>query len=337
MFDGGRPKAVLAMRPDLPARLFDADRRRRLDRLVDIDQRVAVDDWSAQPGLREIEVVISGWSAPRITGEALDAMPRLRLVAHAAGSVRSLIDAAAWDRGITVTTAASANALPVAEFTLAAAILALKRALPIAADYRAAPRPLDLVAEYPTIGSSSATVGIIGASTIGRLVIRHLRSVLPEVRVMVADPFLTSDDAVELGVTRVPLHELLRASAVVTLHAPDLPATRGLLGGAEFALMPDGATFINTARPALVDQDALLDELVSGRLNAMLDVTEPEPLPVAHPLLSLPNVLITPHLAGAQGTELARLGESALTEVHRFVTGLQPLHGVSKDALATMA
>ena len=93
-------------------------------------------------------------------------------------------------------------------------------------------------------------------------------------------------------------------------------------------MLPDGATVLNTARPALVDQDALVAELTAGRLAAVLDVTEPDPLPPGHPLLALPNAFVTPHVAGAMGNELVRLSELAVTEVERFVAGEPPLHPV---------
>ncbi len=101
-----------------------------------------------------------------------------------------------------------------------------------------------------------------------------------------------------------------------------------MIGAAQLAALRDGATFLNTARPALVDAAALEAELTSGRIAGILDVTEPDPLPAGHPLLGLPNVFVTPHVAGAMGNELHRLAELAVVEVERFAAGEPPVHPV---------
>ena len=121
------------------------------------------------------------------------------------------------------------------------------------------------------------------------------------------------------------------------MHAPDIPETYRMLGRERLALIPDGGVLINTSRGALVDPDALTDELVGGRISAVLDVTEPEPLPADSPLYHLPNVFLTPHIAGSLGNELARLGGTVVEELERLATGLPPAHGVRRAALATSA
>ncbi|MBE1582678.1 NAD(P)-dependent oxidoreductase [Nonomuraea angiospora] len=117
-----------------------------------------------------------------------------------------------------------------------------------------------------------------------------------DLTVLVSDPYATKADAEDLGTTPVPLPDLLRRSDIVTLHAPSLPGTRGLLDADRLALLPDHATVINTAGGSLIDTDALTAECVSGRLSAILDVTDPEPLPIGSPLFGLPNVQLTPHI-----------------------------------------
>ncbi|GLX47644.1 hypothetical protein Shyhy01_05940 [Streptomyces hygroscopicus subsp. hygroscopicus] len=121
-------------------------------------------------------------------------------------------------------------------------------------------------------------------------------------------------EAARLGVPLLPLDDLPRTSDVVTLHAPQTPATRHLIGAREPALMPADAVLVGTARGALVDHEALVAELRTGRLSAVLDVTDPEPLPADSPLFDLPNVLLTPRLAGSQGNEVARPGASVVEE-----------------------
>lgn len=132
------------------------------------------------------------------------------------------------------------------------------------------------------------------------------------------------------------LDELLATSQVVALHAPVLPETRHLIGARELALMPDSAVLVNTARSWLVDQDALLAELRSGRLDAALDVFDLEPLPTDHPFRTLPNVLLTPHQAAGTVECRRRQGGIVLDEIARFAAG-QPLrHAVTPAMLSRM-
>ena len=185
--------------------------------------------------------------------------------------------------------------------------------------YRAERRPLDLVDDYPATGNFGRTVGIVGASRVGRRVLRLLTSF--DLHLLLADPDVTDADAAELGAERVDLPVLFQRSNVISLHAAE---TRGLVTAELLAAMPDGSTLINTSGGALIDHDALLRHLRTGRISAVLDVTEPD-LPAADsPLWDLPNVLLTPHAAGALGTELARLGECAVDEVARLAAG-EPL------------
>jgi phosphoglycerate dehydrogenase-like enzyme len=298
-----RVDVVLMMRPDLPERLFG-------DRLAEVAAVVA---------LERAEVVLSGWGCPPLDAELLAGAPNLRAVVHAAGGVKGHVTDACWERGLLVSTAAAANAESVAEYTLARILLANKAADRLSRAYRQRREPIDLIAAYPEIGNLGKTVGIVGASRIGRRVIELLQPF--DLRVLVSDPYL--EDGVDLD-------ELLAISHVVSLHAPSLPETRHMLDARRLALLRDGATLINTARGALIDQDALVAELRTGRIDAVLDVTEPEVLPAGSPLYDLPNVVLTPHIAGALGVEVRRLGESALAELERYARGEPFAHPVTR-------
>ena len=155
--------------------------------------------------------------------------------------------------------------------------------------------------------------------------------------VLVYDPFLDAAGAQALGVRRTDLDELLRTSDVVSLHAPAVPETHHLLDRRRLALLRDGATLINTARGWLVDGTALTDELVSGRIDAVIDTTEPEVLPDDSPLYDLPNVFLTPHVAGAMGTETQRMTALALDEIERFMHGEPFRYGIRREDLARLA
>ena len=158
-----------------------------------------------------------------------------------------------------------------------------------------------------------------------------------DVVVAVADPYLDVARAERLGVTRMELDELFGWADVVSIHAPELPTTRHLVDADRLARLHDGAWLINTARGSLVDTDALTRECVAGRLNAFIDTPDPEPLPPGSPLYDLPNVVLTPHIAGSLGTELARMGDLAVAEIGRFVGGDALEHEVRADELDRIA
>ncbi|MEV8535556.1 hydroxyacid dehydrogenase [Streptomyces sp. NPDC051211] len=320
-----RPRTVLAMSADTRAALLPGRALPALLRVADVDPELLFTDFApADPvfrnRLREAEVLFTGWGCPPVDAAALERMPALRAVVHAAGSVKNHVTGACWERGLLVSSAAAANALPVAEYTLAAILFANKRVLESAHAYRTARGRVDLLGGYPAVGNYRRTVGLVGASRIGRRVLELLHPF--DLRVLVHDPYADPDELAALGAEACGLEELLRRSDVLSLHAPALPETRHLLDAARLALMPDGATLINTARGSLVDTEALVRELVPGRLHAVLDHTEPEVLPASSPLFGLPNVLLTPHVAGSLGGELDRLAATAVAELERYGQGL---------------
>jgi phosphoglycerate dehydrogenase-like enzyme len=285
--------------------------------------------------LRDTELLITGWGCPPLDAAALAAAPRLRAVVHTAGSVRGLVTQACWDRGIEVSSAAAANALPVAEYTVAMIVLTGKRVLERARDLRATRRRDAWLSTPREVGNFGRTVGILSASLIGRRVIELLRPY--DLHVLLHDPYVTDEEAAALGVAAVGIGELFALSDVVSVHTPLLPATRGLVSGELIAAMRPGAVLINTARGAVVDQDALVEAAADGRIRAVLDVTDPEILPPEHPLWDTDNVLITPHLAGSQGNEWERLAELAVSEVARWTSGLGFAHPVRPERLAHLA
>lgn len=303
-----------AMRPEVFELLFDSIRLERLHALTS-STSLAIDDGD----LVDTEILLTSWGAPRLDADLLDRMPRLRAVVHAAGSVQGLVSDELWERGITVASAADANAVPVAEYTFASIILAFKRAF---VHMRTPSEVLgwgDLVGS-PKYGSVGRTVGIVGFSRIGRRVVRMLRR-LDGVRILVADPFVSSEIVAAAGAELVPLESLLGQVDVLSLHAPALPETHHMIGRPQLAALRDGATVINTARGWILDHDALYDECAAGRLDAVLDVTDPDPLPADAPLRALTNVALTPHIAGSMGAEARRLADSALDDVETLLRG----------------
>lgn len=308
----------------LSGELFPADLRERLTAVVHLLEGAS---------LADVDILVTGWGCPRIDAALLQRAPRLRAVVHAAGSVKGLVAPEVFERGIVVSSAAAANAIPVADYTVAMLILAAKSVPRRVHAYAAGRWPAGPVPGVPSPGErgglGGAVVGVIGASKVGRLVLDRLRPF--GATVLLSDPYLDPVQARALGGELVDLDDLCRRSDLVTVHAPALPETRHLLDARRLALLPDGATVVNTARGILVATDALTTECLSGRINAILDVTDPEPLPPGHPLLSAPGVWVTPHISGARGSELRRLGEHAVAEVERLVAGL-PLQGLVRHA-----
>jgi len=290
----------------------------------------------------QVEVLITSWGCPRFHAHVVDRFPRLRLIAHLAGSVKGFIDEEIWRRGIQVTNAVAAQAVPVAEFTLAAIVFANKRVFQLRDAYR---HHRMLPDENPLwkpwrghgveMGNYRKHIGIVGASNVGRQVIELARPL--DYTLLVYDPYLTETEASTLGAVKAGLAELLSQSDVVSLHVPLLAQTRGMIGAGELALMKDGATLINTARGALVDQNALAVELANRRLFALLDTTQPEDLPQDSPLFELDNLILTPRIAGAQGREGERLADLVADELDRFRRGDALHHAVRLEQLSRLA
>ncbi|MDJ0785674.1 MAG: hydroxyacid dehydrogenase [Myxococcota bacterium] len=332
------PVAVLVMSPALTAgmvRSAHLERLRGLCELPDPEPLTDLADARAEALLARAEILLTAWGCPPLTPEVLDRAPSLRAVMHASGTVKNHVTDACFERGLRVTSAAAANALPVAEYTLAAILFATKRVFRLQRRYRELRTFRLWSREVPDPSAYRKRVGIVGASHIGRRVIELLRPF--DLECLLHDPTLSDDDARALGVVPLPLDELLARADVVSLHAPALPETRHMIDATGLARMPDGAVLINTARGHLVDGEALERELVSGRLDAVIDTTDPEILPPESPLYELDNVFLTPHIAGALGTERERMVDLAIDEIERFVAGKPLQHEVRAEDWSRIA
>lgn len=332
-----QPVAVFAMHPVVMEQIVRSDHIDRLRRCCILPLREPVRNYEQLSALApQIEILITSWGCAPVTQEVLDRLPALKLIAHLAGSVKGFVDASAWARGIQVTNAVAANAVPVAEYTLAAILFANKRVLQLRDFYRRHhENRAPWTKEAPNVGNYRKRIGVIGASSVGRKLLELLEPF--DLESVVYDPYMDNKEALGLGATRVDLPVLLRTADVVTLHAPLLADTHQMLGAREFAQMKDGATFINTARGGLIDQNALLRELQTGRIEAVLDTTEPEVLPADSPLYRLPNVFLTPHIAGSLGTEVQRLADYIVTEIESFAAHRPLQHAVQFSALPQLA
>lgn len=324
--------------PGLSAHLFtEAD----LDRLAGhttVVQPFPIDLASAdRAALEPVEVLLASWGTPSLDAAVLDRLPSLRFVAYAAGSVKQVVTDAMWDRGIRVSSAAAANAVPVAEFTVASIVMIAKDVFRLSNELRVSrgTQPIGGAGPARPIGITGLKVGVVGASHIGRHVLQRLEGFACERAV--TDPFLSGEQAQALGAQLMELDELCAWADIVTLHAPQLPSTRHMIDAYRLGLMRDGAWLVNTARGALVDTAALEAECASGRLCALIDTPDPEPLPPTSVLYDLPNVVLTPHIAGARGTETCLMGALAIDEIVRFVSGAELRHEVLRSSLEFIA
>lgn len=287
--------------------------------------------------LGDAEIILSGWGAPTLDERFLATAPKLEAVFYGAGSIRHVVTSAFWERDITMCTAWAANAIPVSEYALSQILFCLKHGYRVAQAYRKLRSVGEAWKEAGAMpGVYGSTVGIISLGMIGRLVTERLRPF--DVHILAYDPFATQDDAAELGVELVSLDALFARADVVSLHTPWLPETEGMITGQHFRAMKSGATFINTARGAVVREDELIEVLrTRPDLFAVLDVTYPEPPRIDSPLWDLPNVVLTPHMAGSMDAECHRMGAYMLDELRRYLTG-QPLKWrVTETKFQTMA
>lgn len=278
---------------------------------------------SAGHRLDNVEGIISGWGMPELSPELLTAMPRLRTVFHAAGTIKSIATEASWERGVRITSAAAENAKPTAEFAFAQIILSLKHAW--ARVFALRERQSYAQNDPLAPGCYGSTVALLSLGKIGRLVARRLASL--DVNIIAYDPTVSPVEAAALNVTLCSLDDAFARADVVSCHMPLTAQTTGLLQRKHFASMKPGATFINTARGALVRESEMVQVLHErSDLFAILDVTDPEPPSPNSPLFRLKNVTLTPHIAGSTGPECRRLGLMMVDEVERYLAG-QPLQG----------
>jgi phosphoglycerate dehydrogenase-like enzyme len=281
----------------------------------------------------EAEVVLSGWGGPKMDEAFLAAASNLKAVFYGAGSIKGMVTDAFWDRGIRITSAYGANAVPVAEYTLSQILFCLKKGWQHALTIKKEGKYCHL---SPVHGAYESTVGVISLGMIGRHVARLLQHF--DLEVLAYDPYVSPEVAAELKVTLCGLDEIFRRSHVVTLHTPRLKETMNMIRGDHFASMMEGATFINTSRGAVVCEPEMIKVLQERPdLFAVLDVTQPEPPGEGSPLYSLPNVILTPHIAGSMDGECRRMGRYMVEELERYLVGKPLVFEITREMSPCLA
>lgn len=332
-------KAIfLCQQKDTCKGVYDENTLAKLNDIADLDNEIYTkeDIVTFHNKFSDTQIIFSTWGMPSFTEDEIRTyLPSLKCIFYAAGSVqgfaRSFLNC-----GVKVFSAWGANGVPVAEMTVAQIILANKGYFVSNRLYHSKGNNVAKSIMEKLRGNYEETVGIIGAGMIGTLVIRMLKQY--RLNVIVFDPFLSDETAAELGVEKCSLDELFRRAFVVSNHLANNAQTQGMLNYDLFKLMRENAVFINTGRGAQVVEDDLVRILQERPdLTALLDVTEPEPPVLGHPFYTLPNCMLTPHIAGSFGYEIRRMGEYMLDEYTSYINGENCKYEVTLQMLKTMA
>ncbi|NLX06090.1 MAG: hydroxyacid dehydrogenase [Phycisphaerae bacterium] len=272
-------------------------------------------DWIGRR-IGEADILITGWGTPGLTDEIIARAPKLRAIAHSAGSIKHLAPASAYQRHIAVTNCRHALALGVAESTVGMIIAACKMFI-----------PLDRVIERGgwrgtewdewVMELYNIRIGVVGASEVGKHLLNLLKSF--QVERVVYDPYASAERIAEYGAAKVELDELCASSEVVVLCAPATDETRHMIGRRQLALMKDRVRFVNPSRGSIVDEQALIEKLAEGRMYAVLDVTDPEPPAKDNPLRQSPYCAMFTHIAGHASNGRRRQGQLVVEEIEKFL------------------
>jgi phosphoglycerate dehydrogenase-like enzyme len=313
-------KRGIIIKNDLYAEIYGTE---EIEEIASLVQLVCPPLSSAQllenPGLlARCDVVMTEWGSVKFDEELLGFAPELKAVFYSGGSIKSLVSEAFWERGIKISSAAEANSVSVAQYTLSY-ILSCAKQLRRYENKTRAIRDFPYRTTYYMPGTYNSALGIISLGSIARKVCQYVHSVT-EMNILAYDPYVDEDEAASLGVEMCSLEDIFSRSDIVSLHTPVLEETKGLITAEHFEMMKSDSAFINTARGVVVREDEMIDVLRRRRdITAVLDVTEPEPPMSDSPLYDMKNVILTPHLAGCMGPECKRMSRYMIDELKRFV------------------
>ncbi|MBO3757786.1 MAG: hydroxyacid dehydrogenase [Thermoproteota archaeon] len=286
--------------------------------------------------IADVDGCITSWGSPKFTEVVLKNANKLKIIGHAAGSVKPYITDEVFKKGIVVVNAASTIAKSVAEFTLAMILNCL----------RGIPKYIEAMDKknwdykeqkgFTTYDLRGKIIGIIGFGVVAKELVNLLKPF--DVNIIVYDPYSEPKEIALHGAKKVELSELLLTSDIISLHAASTPETYHMLGEKEFRLMKSTAYVINTSRGANIDEKALAKALREKWIaGAALDVFEQEPLQSDSPLYKLDNVFLTPHIAGPSDERRSQLFGTIVKDFKRFFSGERPINEVSYEKLKFLA
>lgn len=338
-----KPKILYLPTQSHTNRVFTQETFQRFQERFEVALNLSNSNYTSEKVADEVkgkgyEGLVTGWGTPILTESVLENADQLKVIAHSAGSVKAMLtqifEKYIRPRNICVFSANHAIAYNVAESTIGYMIMTSRRWLDQALatrDGKWHDRNISSNGQY----LRGSIVGVISASKVGREVIKLLKPF--DLKILVYDPYLSDWEAGRLEVEKVSLEELFSRSDFVTVHAPSIPETWGLIGEKQLKLLKDGSILVNTSRGKVIDPNALLKEAQTGRILVTLDVTEPEPLPAEHPLRKLPNVIITPHISGAGFYGYFKIGALTLQALEDFFAGRTPQGAIRYEEYARLA
>jgi len=300
---------------------------------VSLNETDQTDKETLKSVLKDADIAVSSWGTPVFDKEFLDCAPSLKMIAHAAGSVKSIVSDELYNRGIKVSSCASVLSRGVSETAIGLTIAASKDFFHVNAIIHQGGWETDLsrIKEMCDI-----TIGVVGCGFSGAHYIELLQNY--DVDILVYDPYLTAEQIAEIGGRKADLDMLFRESDILSLHAPMLESTKHIVNADTLKMMKDDAILINTARGSLVDEEALAACMRAGKLKyACLDVADPEPMKKDSPLRSIHNCILTPHIAGCVNNGKLKIGKYAYEEILRYKNG-EPLQTeIKQEMLYTIA
>jgi phosphoglycerate dehydrogenase-like enzyme len=285
---------------------------------------------------KDADIIVTSWGTAALDADIIAKANNLKLMAHAAGTVKPIVSDALWDKNVKVTGGAAAIALGVAETCLGYMLIAPGRIFTLANQIEKGFWKENIDAYGGAFNLYGQQVGIIGASFVGRRLISLLDKFTVDINVF--DPYLSKEDASKLGVTKsYTLDDIFSNCKIVCLNAPNTEETYKMIKGSHFAKLQSGALFINTARGEIVEENEMIEELKKGKFIACLDVTDPEPSDLDNPLRHLPNVILTPHIAGGMHDNRKRIGNLVTDEIERFINSEPLKFEITREKLAFIA
>lgn len=325
-------KGLYLMNSEIFEQVYDAPMRDEIESLVDIyAPPLTAKEAEANPEiLNQADVIFSSWGMAKLNDLFLRNAPNLKIVFYGAGSIKYFVTAESWERVVRVTSAYAANAVPVAEFTLAQIIFSLKRGWYFMSKLRQEKKWIREVVP----GCYKTTVGLVSLGMIGSRVCEMLKAL--DINIIAYDP--SPQRAKELNLEFCSLEDVFKRSDVISLHTPWIKETENIIDGKLFRMMKKNSTFINTARGAVVNEKEMIEVLKERPdIHALLDVTYPEPPEKDSPLFTLQNVVLTPHIAGSMDAECGRMGEYMLEELKLYVEGKPLKWEITKGMVEKMA
>lgn len=276
--------------------------------------------------LSGVDVCVTGWSDACFDENVLKSADSLKLVAHTGGSVATIVSEAFYDRGLKVVSGNWLYAESVAEGVIAYILCSL-RELPYYTNEVQA-RRWRSERSYNE-GLLDQSVGLVGFGMVARYLARMLEPFRVSIRAY--DPFVSDDVLASYGVRRASLEDVVSQSKIISIHAARTPGTYHLISGELLKTIKDGALLVNTARGNIIDEDALAKELSTGRIKAVLDVFEEEPLPADSKLRGLPNVILIPHMAGPTVDRRKYVTLALIEEIENYINGKPLKYSIGRE------